>query len=191
MRCGMRKLRRAGRAAIAGALLLAGIPARADIWDFDGEAYEESAGSTFAVEFNPEDQIYGGGFGWGLWLKNTPVFGDYFLTFFSNGMEDASYGALGLTLRLMPHWKVAPFVGAGGSYNGSASNGGADEAAAAEEDEPADRGDSYWGGHVEAGVRVWLASRVRLLELRGRYTWSSLEDNRGYWLIGIGTGTGF
>lgn len=163
-------------------------PVSADIMDldWDGEQYEEPAGSSFAVILNPSDNVYGAHFGRGLWLKNTPVFGDYFVALFSNGKEDAFYGGMGLTLRLMPHWRVAPFVGAGGSYNWSSKDQSAAQQPA---DQPPDRGASYAAGHVETGVRFWMTNRARLLEIMGRYTWTALDGDRDYWLVGLGTGT--
>ena len=52
-----------------------------------------------------------------------------------------------------------------------------------------DRGDSYWAGHAEAGFRYWMNNRVQLIELSVRYTWSSLDGDRDYWLAAISTGT--
>ena len=52
-------------------------------------------------------------------------------------------------------------------------------------------GKSYWGGHAEAGVRFWIPPPVQLLEVYGRYTWTSLQGERDYWLVGISTGVGF
>ena len=171
-------------------LALLGATAQADIYDFHGEDYEEPAGASFGVDFNPQDQVYGAEFGGGMWLKNTPVFGNYFVTLFNNGIEDAFYSGLGMTLRLMPHWSVAPFIGGGGSYNYSWSSRPTDDPQP-QNTELADRGASYWAYHTEAGVRLGLFSRIRLLEVSGRYTWSSLSGDRDYWLIGISTGVGY
>ena len=148
---------------------------------FDREDYEEEACGTFAFLFNTEDEVYGIGFGSGTWIKDSPVFGDYFISLFSNGIEDAFYTGLGMTIRIMPHWSVAPFVGGGGSYNFSWASDTDDD------EELEDRGASYWAGHAEAGVRVWTGGRLGLIELLGRYTWSSLEGERDYWLIGLST----
>ena len=172
------------------AMLLMTITVRADIFDYDfrGEDLEEPAGAGYAFIASPGDDIYGLSTGWGVWIKNTPVFGDYFVSFFENGIEDAFYTGFGLTIRLMPHWRVAPFAGAGGSYNYSwKTKTGTVQPA----DQPADRGDSYAAGHVETGVRVALPNRARMVEVSGRYTWTSLEGNRNYWLVGIGVGAGW
>jgi hypothetical protein len=181
-------------------LLLAAAAARGDLWqhdEFDREEAEESAGSSFQFFLNPNDDIYGISFGDGTWIKGTPVFGDLFLSLFQNGIEDTWYSSIGMTIRLMPHWTVAPFVGGGGSYNYSLSNRSTNAPPpvvppADGQLVPVDRGESYWAGHAEAGVRVWMANRVRLLEIMGRYTWTSFEgDGRDYWMVGVSTGTGF
>jgi hypothetical protein len=167
-----------------------------DFDDLDAEDKEEPAGSSFMFAANPVDEIYGMTLGMGVWVRNTPFFGDYFLGMFQNGIEDAFYSNFGLTIRIMPHWKLAPFVGAGGSYNyswsssTSASEDETEAAAEPEEDDSADRGDSYWSGHAETGFRLWIDNRLRLLEIMGRYTWSSLGSDRDYWLVGISTAAG-
>jgi hypothetical protein len=170
-------------------LMLAGA-ARADIFDYDfrGEDLEEPGGAGYAFIMSPGDGIYGLNTGWGVWIKNTPVFGDYFVSFFENGIEDAFYTGFGLTIRLMPHWRVAPFAGAGGSYNRSWAT---QTDTVEPPGQPADRGESYAAGHVEAGVRVALPNRARRVEISGRYTWTSLEGNRNYWLVGLGVGAGW
>jgi hypothetical protein len=126
-----------------------------------------------------------------MWIRDTPVLGDYFAQIFWNGIEDAVYAGLGLTIRLMPHWDVAPFAGVGGSYNCSlGANSGEDDAGETPDGELPDRGDSYWGGHVEAGVRFRAANRWSMFEVMVRYTWSSLDGDRDTWIAGIGAGTG-
>lgn len=166
---------------------------------YEREEYEEDAGASFQVIFNSEDDIYGIGFGAGTWLTGTPVFGDYFIGLFQSGLEDAWYSNIGMTLRIMPHWTVAPFVGGGGSYNHSFENGdnesdistGSSTLTYNGETIIPSRGDSYWGGHAEAGLRIWLPQPVQLIEVFGRYTWTSLQGEHDYWLVGISTGTGF
>jgi hypothetical protein len=176
-------------------LLLCGRAMAQSIWDddFDRESYEEPAGASFAFLLNPSDDIWGIGIGSGTWLVGTPVFGDYFVRLFYNGLEEATYSSLGMTLRLMPHWRVAPFAGFGGSYNYSMSQPEIDDregAVVVQGQDYSGLGESYWGGHVEAGVRFWSSSRRKLFELMGRYTWSSNEGEKDYWLVGIGTGVG-
>jgi hypothetical protein len=161
---------------------------------FEAEDYEEEAGSSFAFLGNPADEIYGMSLGFGTWLKGTPVFGDYFVRLLKNGIEDSVYSGLGMTFRLMPHWRLAPFVGAGGGYDASLSNRAKEDEFQTQPRDPEElpeRGESYWGGHVESGVRLWTGNRIRLLELMGRYTWSSLSsDGHDYWLVGISTAAG-
>jgi len=171
------------------ALVAAWLPVAAVAgWDFDREAYEEPDVATFAVLLNPDAAIYGIGFGHGTWLRGTPIIGDYFVRIFHSGIEDAWYSGLGMTLRVMPRAAVAPFVGTGGSYNYSLSQ----PERSAEGLAWRDQGRSYWGGHVESGLRVRLNHPVGLLEVFGRYTWTSFsESERDYWLVGISTGAGY
>lgn len=155
---------------------------------------EEPAGPSFALLLNPDDQIYGIGGGAGVWLRGTPIFGDYFISLFSNEIENAMYSGVGMTLRIMPHWRLAPFIGGGGSYNYSLSHDNstgtvASPTATGDEAFP-DRGTSYWAAHGEAGVRMWFNNRLQLLELMLRFTSTSHEGDRDYWLIGISTGAG-
>lgn len=162
--------------------------------DFDPEKYEESAGSSFAFFAGQEGKLIGMSFGSGTWLKNTPVFGDFFISLFQNDMVDSLCSGVGMTFRLMPHGKYAPFVGAGGSYNYAWSSLTADTGVEVEPGQVSVDGSesgangSYWGGHVEAGMRVWLDARLRLIEICGRYTWCSLGEDSNYWLVMISTG---
>ena len=174
--------------------------ARADIYDtgWDREDYEEPAGASFRVVLNPQDDVYGISVGSGTWIRGTPIFGDYFVGLLDNEIEESWYSYVGMTIRILPRWTVAPFVGAGGSYHYSLSSN--DDApddmitpGPAESDRAAypDQGDSYWGGHAEAGLRIRLAPPIQLLEIMGRYTWVSLDGDREYWLVGLATGTEF
>lgn len=185
---------RGGWRAMAVALALAGAwgAAGQGLMGFRGEDYEEEAGPSFAIHLNATDDIYGIALGHGTWLRGAPVLGDYFVGLFSNRIEDSWYGSVGMTIRLMPRWTVAPFAGAGGSYNQSLSRDRGERSVwSGRDDELVDRGYSYWGGHVEAGLRVWLPPPATLVELCVRQTWSSLPGDRDYWLAIIGTGTGF
>lgn len=163
-------------------------------WSYDPEDLEEPAGPSIALHLNPDDQIYGISGGAGVWLRGTPVFGDYFISLFSNEIENAMYSGVGMTLRIMPHWRVAPFIGGGGSYNYSLSNDNPTGTAASptqtNDEALLDRGTSYWGAHAEAGVRVWFENRLQLLELMVRFTSTSHDGDRDYWLVGISTGVG-
>ena len=161
------------------------LASQASAWD--PEYDEEPGGASFNFQFNPSDEIYGISFGDGSWIRDTPIFGDYFLTVFQNGIEDATYSGVGMTIRLMPHWVLAPFVGVGGSYNYSLSGGSDDQAALAEAGVLEDLGDSYWGWHGEAGFRVATDGALGMFELSARYTANTLDgDDRDYWFAGIG-----
>ena len=160
---------------------------------YDPEEDEEPAGGSFAVLLNFQDNIYGCSVGSGSWIRNTPIFGDFFLRLYSSGIEDTWYSGLGMTIRIMPHWRFAPFIGAGGSYDFSFTSQQEEynNPFRTTQEELPDQGDSYWGGHVETGFRLWLANRIQLFELLGRYTWTSLTGDHDYWLIGLSTGLGY
>jgi len=148
-------------------------------WDnFKGEDYEEPAGASFQLLANTQDNIYGAAFGDGTWLKNTPVFGDFALSLFSNGIEDSFYSGISMTIRLMPHWRFAPFAGGGGSYNYSFSQSSEDDGTTSDIKEFKDQGESYWGYHAEAGIRVHTPQGRMLFELMARNVWTSLEGDR-------------
>jgi hypothetical protein len=150
----------------------------------DDQDNEEPAGASCSFQFNPQQDLYGVAIGCGAWIRDTPIFGDYFLDLFSDRIEDAAYSGLGMTIRLMPHGSVAPFVGGGASYNYSLANHGTNETTEI-------RGQSYWAGHAEAGIRFWIPNRIQLVELMGRYTWSaSKTPDADYWLVSIGVGAG-
>jgi hypothetical protein len=157
---------------------------------WEAEDYEEPAGASFAILVGPADEWYGISFGSGVWLKDSPVFGDYFVRLFHSGSTDTWYSGVGMTIRLMPRTVVAPFVGAGGSYNYAFSEASTNETAQVVS-EDADHDRSFWAGHVEAGCRVWIGVPWRLLEVFGRQSWTSLDDTESTWLIGISTGAGF
>ena len=166
--------------------LLPGHPCFA--FSLDADEIEEPGGEGFTVLLNPDAGVYGVSGNSATWIRGAPVFGDYFVALFWNDIEEAFYAGVGLTVRAMPRWRVAPFLGAGGSYNHSFT-------VAADED-PADenfldsRGSSYWGGHVETGVRFGSEGVFQYLEVLLRYTWSTLDGDRDYWLLGVGSGSG-
>jgi hypothetical protein len=143
-------------------------------WDtFHGEDYEEPSGSYWLIEGDPEGNGYGLGAGSGAWIKGSPVCADYFASFLWNRKEDGLYGVLGITLRIMPHWRIAPFIGGGGTYDAILSRELEITYTPAEDEI---KGKTYWGGHAEAGLRIKVAEGF--CELLGRYTWptSELED---------------
>jgi hypothetical protein len=167
-------------ARVALALTFLAGAARAYDWEnYRVEDFEEPAGAHSLFESNPADGLYGVGLGDGTWLRGAPVLGDYFLSFFWNGKEDAVYAGVGMTLRLMPRASFAPFAGGGGSYNQVlASDAPADEV---------EQGRSYWGAHAEGGIR--FRARGRWYEMLGRYVWSSSGiEAPDYWLIRLGCG---
>ncbi len=153
-------------------------------WDrgFDRESYEEDAGSSFMLFFSPDEDIYGLGFGSGTWLVNTPVFGDYAVRLYHNGLEKSYYSGIGMTLRIMPRWTWAPFFGAGGGYNHSLSQ------ERYEDDGRPTRAASYWSGHADAGLRVWSSERSRFHEIMVRQTWNGSAADYALLLIGFGYG---
>ncbi len=160
-------MRRLATGCCAALLLVTGA------WALDPELYEEDAGLSFSFQMNPVESIYGVAFEQGTWLVNTPVFGQYFLTTFYSGPEEALYGGVGLILRLMPHWNLAPFAGAGASFNYSGWTMDAD---------------NYFGGHAEGGFRLWFGDRMHFLELLGRQTFSSINRDHDYWIVSLGYG---
>jgi hypothetical protein len=148
---------------------------------YEREDLEEPDGYTSHILFNSEDDIYGLGSGHATWIKNLPIYGNYFIEFFHNGIEEATYGAMGLTIRLMPRWQLAPFVGVGGSYNHSFSGSRTSETL-----ELQDQGDSYYAGYAAGGLRWLINDRRGYLELFGRQVSSSLSGDRDYWVAGLG-----
>lgn len=160
----MRKL------AVCGAafFLLAG---QALAWD--PEMNEEDAGSSFSLQLNPVEGIYGVAYEQGSWVVNTPIFGQYFITTYYSGLEESLYGGIGMMLRLMPHWALAPFAGVGGSYNYAGWT----------MDAP-----NFFGGHAEGGLRLWFGGRAHFLEGFVRQTYSSINRNHDFWMAGIGYG---
>jgi hypothetical protein len=167
-------------ALVAAVLLLGAASLRADPDD-----REEPAGGAAGILVDPSGEHWGLSIESDMWLRGTPVFADYFGRLIWNDVEEDWYAAAGLSLRLMPHWSVAPFVGSGGSYN-QAMSASSEQDTETEDAEPADRAESYWSGHVESGIRFWLPSRYHMLEFIGSYNWTSLEgEDRDYWLVGI------
>jgi hypothetical protein len=185
----MNTLRAAMGIAFCLLLFLAGV-GRAG---WEAEDLEVPAGEGFLMFVNPVDEVFGFSGNSGTWIRDTPIMGDYFAQLFWNGIEDAVYAGLGLTIRLMPHWGVAPFVGVGGCYNYSLSQPASEGTASDNEEDSGglkDRGDSYWGGYVETGIRFRTSNRWGMFEVLARYTWSSLEGDRDTWIVGVGMGTG-
>lgn len=181
----------------AGLSFLAVQSGYADWTDFDGREYEEPAGPSFTVFAGPDAGVYGLSVDEGVWLKGWPVLGNLSISLFQNDGVHSFFSGIGMTIRLMPRGTIAPFIGAGGSFNyaWTTATGGVSPSGIPAESitQEASRGagESYWGGHAEAGVRFCLESNIRLLEAAGRYTWSSSGADAHYWLFSISTGLGW
>jgi hypothetical protein len=165
------------------------VPVARAAWDWDdldGESLEEPGGAWFAFEFGPMDSVYGVTGGDSTWIVDTPIMGDFYATTFYNNEEKAIYVGAGLSLRLMPRWKVAPFVGGGGSFNLSAFKT-EDEERINRDGKKVNTGENYWAGHAESGVRFEVDSGF--YELMVRYTWSGSDlDDSDYWLFRVSRG---
>jgi len=90
----------------------------------------------------------------------------------------------------VPHWKFAPFIGAGGTYNYSLSSISGSTIMSSTSSIDVSNLSNKSDSHVESGFRLWMNNRVRLLEILGRYKWGSLGTEHDYWLVGISTGVG-
>lgn len=174
------------RLATAASLLIA-VQAAA----FDAEYYEIPAGMSFSIQVNPKDDVYGLNVEDATWLTDTPVLGQLFLSLLSNGIEDAWYAGIGMMFRLMPHSELAPFVGAGASYNQLVGDRSEDDDWMDETSESDSKAESYWGGHAEAGLRFWFAGQTEYIELYGRQTWTSENGDHDYWVAGLSYGQNF
>lgn len=151
---------------------------------YDVRDYEEPAGLSFGFDFNPADDIYGLHAGNGTRIPETWLVGEYFFSLFSNGIEEGFYGGFGLSLRLMPRRRVAPFIGGGGSYNQILSRSN-DTATPLNE-----LAESYFDGMAETGVR-FNGTRY-FYEAQVSYHWSSSDkENADYPLARIGMGIHF
>lgn len=158
--------------------------------DFDPSLYEEEAGLLFNVQVNPGDEVYGIEFSDGTWLVDTPIFGALVLNGLVNEGYDAVQGGIGMIFRVMPHTKVAPFVGGGFTFNAVSRDeeeGGAYDPDGDGEEED----DVFWAGHAEAGVRIWDAYREKFFELFVRQTWNLEWEDSDYWVGGFGFGQNF
>ena len=159
-------------------LLPAALPA------YNVEDWEEPGGMSFSVQGNPDGGRYGISFEDATWLAKTPVIGQFFLNAMRHGDIDSSFGGIGMIFRVMPHWRVAPYIGAGASYN-QLLDGNSETSESTPEDE---RVGSTWAGHAEGGVRIGLPGLFHFLEIYGRQTWSEVEAVGAYWTAGFGYG---
>lgn len=156
---------------------------------YDVRDYEEDAGISLSLVRDPDGDVYGGGFESGVWLKGYPVFGELFGHWLVNNLQQGYYYSIGMTLRLMPRFRLAPYIGGGGSYNGLTARR---ERWDMEEPlpRPADR--SYWKSHAEAGIRLWLgAHAATFLEAGYRRHWTETGSDYQYDWISIEYGQRF
>lgn len=178
-------------------IILAVMPCYGFDDDFDGQNYEEPGGASFTVFAGSESGVYGLSLDEGIWIKGLPVFGNISMSLFHNDHAQSLFSGIGMTIRVMPRGTIAPFVGGGGSFNyswsSSAGTGGtsAIPAEAIAQEAVRKGSESYWSGHAETGIRLCFESAIRLVEVSGRYTWSSAGSDANYWLIGISTGFGW
>jgi len=152
--------------------------------DYDVDKIEESAGMSLAIFRSTDGEIYGGGYETGVRIVNAPILGEIFGHWLSNDLEEGNFYSVGVTLRLMPRWDVAPFAGFGAAYNGLISDRSDDFAS------PLPRpAQSYWSGHVEGGLRLWFGVNRHFIEGTYRhhysdagrdyaYGWASIEYGR-------------
>ncbi len=152
---------------------------------FEAEDYEEPAGLCFAVYGNPAVGAWSFGFEDGTRLVNTPIMGQAFLTVLRLERSAAWYGGIGMTLRLMPQWRLAPFVGGGGGYYHTSAN----EESAVRPSDPNDiPAESFWGGIVEGGVRADLPGRSHFFDFSVRHVWNSSNSRLNFVAAGIAYG---
>jgi hypothetical protein len=156
---------------------------------YEREDYEEPAGQSASFQLNPVDQVYALNAEDGTWLANTPVFGQFFISFLWDGLEDNFFTGVGMMFRLMPHWDLAPFVGVGASYNHTLGESSTNSASSASADENSGtKTDYFWGLHAEGGLRYWFSSRQHFVELFARQTWNTAQNGQSYITGGIGYG---
>jgi hypothetical protein len=174
---------------LLGVLPLLAVGVRAD---FDAEFYEEDAGMGVSVDVNPVDGVYGLGYTAGTWLRETPIFGNLLVTTFHSDIEESYYGGIGMIFRIMPHWKFAPFAGAGATYNYPIWDDTSDSDARVPANTVVKEPEEFWGVHAEAGLRMWFGEdQGSFIEALGRYTWSSIEGDHDYWTGSLGYGQRF
>jgi len=154
---------------------------------YDVRHYEESAGLSVAGFYGESGDIYGGGFESGAWLTGTPVFGELFGHWFSHKKEAGNYYAVGMSLRILPRWTVAPFAGGGAAYNRLLSEQAVDQRA----DPARSPESSYWTAFADAGLRIWINDQRTFLEGTYRYHWSNLDTHKTYGWISLEFGQRF
>ncbi len=169
------------RSVLAFLLLIVCGPLSASAYDV--RDYEEAGGFSFALVGDPGRDVYGAGFESGVWLTGTPVFGEIFGHWLANRLQDGNYYSVGITLRLMPRWDVAPFVGGGGSYNGLTSDR---NRRIIGDPDFRETDSSYGKGHAEGGARIWFGpERLHFFEASYRYHWTETGSDFNYGWIAI------
>ncbi len=156
----------------------------AALFAYNVEDWEEPGGMSFSVQGNAEGDIYGFSFEDATWLAKTPVIGQFFLNAMWHDEIDANFGGIGMIFRVMPHWLVAPYIGAGGSYN-QLFGDSSETRDNVREDEKVE---STWAGLAEGGVRISLPGMFHFFEFYARQTWSEVEAVGDYWTAGFGYG---
>jgi hypothetical protein len=163
------------------AVILAASSALALSWKDDNvDGIEERAGALSALVLNPDDEIYGIEIASGSWFVNTPIYGEVILAALYNGLEDdTAYGGLGISLRAMPHWDKAPFLGAGEAYNYNFNSTASLDG----------RGESYWVTYMEGGMR--FQGGTHFYEVLFRYSWPDVERevDDEYWSLRFAVGS--
>lgn len=152
---------------------------------FEAEDYEEQEGLCFSVYGNPSVGAWSFGFEDGTRLINTPIMGQAFLHALRLRESDSWYGGLGMTIRILPRIKIAPFVGAGGGYYYSWASEDRDTVRSnSERVSP----ESFWGGIVEGGVRVGLLDEIHFFDFSVRHVWNGSNSRLNFWAGGIAYG---
>ncbi len=154
--------------------------------DYDVDKIEESAGMSLAIFRDLSGDVYGGGYETGVRIVDTIIFGEIFGHWMFNRIENGTYYSVGVALRLMPRWDVAPFAGVGGAYNGLLSDRN-DRL-----EEPAPRpAQSYWSAHAEGGLRYWFGAHNHFIEATYRHHYSDSGSDYEYGWLAIEYGLMF
>lgn len=146
------------------------------------ENHEEPGGVHVGIMGG--DGVGGLSAGSGTWLENTWVLGDYEAGMFYSDDEGVMYGSLGMTLRVMPRWSFAPFVGAGGAYNQTFGS----QITQIENGKEITRGESHFAGIVEAGFRAHYGEG-KFLDLSARQVWPDVDaEDAEYFAVRVAFG---
>ena len=154
--------------------------------DYDVNEIEESAGMSLSIFRSTDGDVYGGGYETGVRIVNTPIMGEIFGHWLSNDIEEGNFYSVGVTLRLMPRWDIAPFAGGGAAYNGLLSD--RSDSFASPPPRPAQ---SYWSFHVEGGLRLWFGTHRHFIEGTYRQHYSDAGSDFAYGWVAIEYGRQF